>query len=193
MSKNKKEVVGTKYFLILFAKFGPNNKLLTDILSQFSQIMTSSYLKFQEGDDFVIVHFETDETLKNTREFCRLVLDDTVRDYVLFPNNKNVYLSLPDDRKEHLLDLEMETFDCEDDIDNPIDFNLDYDEEDDILSEIYKKNGKKHPLEHLLTALNNQQEKQPSLDELLDKIQNNGLESLTKKEKELLYDYSKGI
>lgn len=194
MSRNKKEVVGTKYFLILFVRFGKNKKLLTDILCQFDQILTSKYLKYQEGEDCVIIHFETDETLKNVREYSRMVLDDTVGNYILFPNNKNVYLSLPEEFKEHLLDLETNTFN----MDNPIDIiwendDEDDEDEDDILSEIYKKNNKKAPLEQLLSSLNTQTEQQLSLDELLEKVQNKGFKSLTKKEKEQLYDYSKRI
>lgn len=192
MSRNKKEVVGTKYFLMLFARFGTNKKLLTDILCQFDQILTSKYLKYQEGEDCVIVHFETDETLKNVKEYCRMVLDDTVGNYILFPNNKNVYLSFPEEFKEHLLDLETNTFN----FDNPIDIiweDEDDEDDDDILSEIYRKNNKKPPLEQLLSSLNTQTEQQLSLDELLDKVQNKGLKSLTKKEKEQLYDYSKRI
>lgn len=193
MSRNKKEVVGTKYFLIFFARFGNNKKLLSDILAQFDGILSSNFLKYQEGDDFVIAHFETDETLKNLREYCSLVLDDTVGNYILFPYNKNVTLSLPEDFKGHLLDLDNDNFniqglneenDCEDEDE----------EEDDILSEIYKKNGKKHPLEQLLkTVFESSQDEEMSLDELLEKVQKNGFKSLTKKEKELLYDYSKRI
>lgn len=195
MSRNKKEVVGTKYLLIFFARFGNNKKLLSDILGQFDSILSSKFLKYQEGDDFVIAHFETEETLKNLREFCSLVLDDTVGNYILFPYNKNVSLSLPEDFKEHLFDLENDMLNIElfDESFDKCDIE-DEEEEDDILSEIYKKNNKKHPLEYLLkTVFDTPQEEKLSLDELLEKVQKNGLKSLTKKEKELLYDYSKRI
>jgi hypothetical protein len=194
MSKNKKEVVGTKYFLILFAKFGENKKLLTDILYQFETILSSNFLKFQEGEDFVITHFETDESLKGLREFCGLVLDETIENYILFPNNKNITLSLPNEFKEHLLDLENDNLNIEPTIIDlrEIEHDEDEDDDDDILSEIYRKQNKNNPLEQLLNTLSTTQTKM-SLDELLDKVQKNGLKSLTKKEKEQLYDYSKRI
>lgn len=198
MSRNKKEVVGTKYLLIFFARFGNNKKLLSDILAQFDSILSSNFLKYQEGGDFVIAHFETEETLKNLREFCSLVLDGTVGNYILFPYNKNVSLSLPEDFKEHLFDLDNDSLNIQllnEGLDKcDIEEEDDNDDVDDILSEIYKKNNKKHPLEHLLkTVFDRPQEEKLSLDELLEKVQNNGLKSLTKKENELLYDYSKRI
>lgn len=193
MSRNKKEVVGTKYFLMFFARFGKNRKLLSDILGQFDSILSSNYLKYQEGEDFVIVHFETEETLKNLREYCSLVLDDTVGNYILFPYNKNVTLSLPEDFKEHLLDLENDNLNIELLDDNIIECEIEDEDDDDILSEIYRKNNKKHPLEHLLKTVFDSPQEELSLDELLEKVQKNGLKSLTKKEKELLYDYSKRI
>jgi hypothetical protein len=197
MSRNKKEVVGTKYFLILFARFGKNKKLLNDILCQFETVLSSNFLKYQEGDDFIITHFETEEPLKNLKEFCGYVLDNTVENYILFPNNKNVTLSLPDDMKEHLLDLETDGLNIQSkNTDFDINFNDDEDddEEDDILSEIQRKNNKKPPLEQLLkTVFDSSVEEEMSLDELLDKVQKKGLKSLTKKEKELLYGYSKRI
>jgi hypothetical protein len=193
MSRNKKEVVGTKYFLILFAKFGDNVKLLNEILSQFNVIISSNFLKYQKGGELVIVHFETEETFKNLKEFCGLVLDKTVENYILFPNNKNVYLSFPQDFKEYLLDLDNDNIDFEMNIDDIVEFMEDEDEEeDDILSEINKKLGKKNPMEQLLKSLKTL-EPTFTLDELLDKVKNNGLKSLTENEKEQLYDYSKRI
>ena len=189
MSRNKKEVVGTKYFLILFAKFGKNKKLLNDILCQFETVLSSNFLKYQEGDDFVITHFETEESLKNLKEFCGYVLDNTVENYILFPNNKNVTLSLPNDMREHLLDLESNTLNIDSD---DFESDEDDDDDDDILSEIYRKHGKLNPVEQLLISISDIQPQQ-SLDELLEKVQNKGFKSLTKKEKELLYDYSKRI
>lgn len=196
MSRNKKEVVGTKYFLLMFARFGKNKKLLNDILGQFDNILSSNFLKFQEGEDFVIAHFETEETLKNLREYCSLVLDETVGNYILFPYNKNVSLSLPKDFKEHLLDLENDLFDIQNKTTNGdyCEFEDEDEEDDDILSEIYRKNNKKHSLEHLLnTVFNTPIEDEMSLDELLEKVQEKGFKSLTKKEKELLHGYSKRI
>ena len=73
MGKNKKEVVGTKYFLILFAKFGENEKLLHGLLSQFEGILSSKCLKYQPGEDFVITHFESESPSNEIKELCKFV------------------------------------------------------------------------------------------------------------------------
>jgi hypothetical protein len=187
MGKNKKEVVGTKYFLILFAKFGENEKLLHGLLSQFERILSSKYLKYQPGEDFVITHFESESPSNEIKELCKFVLDGTVKNYILIPNNKNVTLSLSNDILESLLDLDtndskfIEKIDINDvDYDfNPIDFNQMDDDDDIMMGDFFK----------LLYGV----KKEPSLDELLDKVQKNGFKSLTKIEKTQLYDYSKRI
>jgi hypothetical protein len=62
---------------------------------------------------------------------------------------------------------------------NPIDFNQMDDDDDIMMGDFFK----------LLYGV----KKEPSLDELLDKVQKNGFKSLTKIEKTQLYDYSKRI
>jgi hypothetical protein len=61
----------------------------------------------------------------------------------------------------------------------------------DIMSELDTESTPKSVLEHILknSKFNRDGYKEPTLDELLDK----GINNLTNKEKELLYDYSKRI
>jgi hypothetical protein len=178
MNNKKKEVVGKKYFLIVFGVFTENQKLITDLLNQFEPILSSNFLKFHFGHDYVIAHFETEETQKDVINFCELVLSKTLENYILVPNNKNIFVSLPKELKDFL---------C----------NLDENQDTDIMSDIDEEDDNHDMMEQILKKMfSNKKEKETvklSLDELLDKIASNGIENLTKEEKQQLYDYSERI
>jgi hypothetical protein len=184
MSNKKREVVGSKYFLLLFGDFKDSNFLLEQILGQFEPILCSNFMKFHFTDEYLIAHFETEECLKDIKEFCKIVLDEIIDNYILLPNNKNILISLPKEIEKDLMDLDNETIMKHDKLSD----------KDDIkhISEV---------MEHVLTNLFNQNDsddiydkaKVPTLDELLDKIKTVGIDKLTNNEKELLYDYSRTI
>jgi hypothetical protein len=83
MSDKKREVVGTKYFLLLFGDFKDNNFLLEQILGQFEPVLCSKFIKFHFTDEYVIAHFETEESPKDIKEFCKIVLEDIIDNYIL--------------------------------------------------------------------------------------------------------------
>jgi len=176
MNKPKKETVGTRYFLIAFGNFKNNQELMMNLFKQFTPVLSSNVLKFHFGDDYVLAHFETEETQKDIREFCNIVLSETIENFLLIPNNKNIFVSLPNELQDFLLNL---------DEDLPIN--------NDNLSQDDDSEDVKDFMEQLLEKIITKKEDKLTLDELLDKIQSNGIESLTEKEKNQLYDYSKGI
>jgi glutamyl-tRNA reductase len=96
----------------------------------------------------------------------------------LVPNNKNIFVSLPKELKDFL---------C----------NLDENQDTDIMSDIDEEDDNHDMMEQILKKMfSNKKEKETvklSLDELLDKIASNGIENLTKEEKQQLYDYSERI
>ena len=185
MSDKKREVVGTKYFLLLFGDFKDNNFLLEQILGQFEPVLCSKFMKFHFTDEYVIAHFETEETPKDIKEFCKIVLNDIIDNYILLPHNKNILISLPKDIEDELMDLEH------DNIIKP-----------DRLSEKHDIKHISEVMDHVLTNLFGLKDESddiyeqaivPTLDELLDKIKTVGIDKLTNQEKEQLYDYSRTI
>ena len=185
MSNKKREVVGTKYFLLLFGDFKDNNFLLEQILGQFEPVLCSKFMKFHFTDEYVIAHFETEESPKDIKEFCQIVLEDIIDNYILLPHNKNILVSLPKDIENDLMDLDN------DNIVKP-----------DKLSEKPDIKHISEVMEHVLNNLFNDQNEfddiyeqvnVPTLDELLDKIKTVGIDKLTNQEKEKLYDYSRTI
>ena len=185
MSDKKREVVGTKYFLLLFGDFKDNNFQLEQILGQFEPVLCSKFMKFHFTDEYVIAHFETEESPKDIKEFCKIVLNDIIDNYILLPHNKNILVSLPKDIEDDLMDLDNENMTKPD--------------------KLSKKSDIKHISEVMEHVLNNlfvtkdesddiyEQAIVPTLDELLDKIKTVGIDKLTNQEKEQLYDYSRTI
>lgn len=184
MSNKKREVIGSKYFLLLFGDFKNSTFLLEQILGQFEPVLCSNYMKFHFTDEYVIAHFETEECLKDIKEFCKIVLDEIIDNYILLPNNKNILISLPEEIEKDLMDLDNESMTKPDKLSEKPDIKH--------ISEV---------MEHVLTNLFNQNDSEdiyekataPTLDELLDKIKTVGIDKLTNNEKELLYDYSRTI
>jgi len=93
--------------------------------------------------------------------------------------NDNVSVFMTDDMKQHLFDLETETegaitFDFE--TKNDFDIYYDEDNEDDIVTVLLNEVKKNLQL--------------PTLDQLLDKVSEHGVESLTPYEKATLDNYS---
>ena len=185
MNKPRKETVGTKYLLIAFGDFKDNQNLMTELFNQFTPILSSNFLKFHFGDEYVIAHFETEENQKDIKEFCSMVLQDTVCNFILTPHNNNVMISLPKELSDFLFNLEQN---------EQINYvnmseNEENNEDDDIVEQLLEKMN----VLKILDTEKSKKETKLSLDELLDKIQEKGIDQLTKKEKQQLYDYSKGI
>ena len=187
MDKHRKNPTSKKYFLLLMGDFSEpeNEKLLLDLLLQLEPIISSQFMKYQKGDDFLLAHFESEDSKKDLSEFLNLVLGETLKNYMLFANSRNNIISLKPEIMDMLMDLENDYHeeDDDDDDDESIDIS-------DIMSELENDSSPKSIFEQILKNQKFGKElPKPTLDELLDK----GIENLTEKERELLYDYSKNI
>ena len=185
MPNKKREVVGTKYFLLLFGDFKNNNFLLEQILGQFEPVLCSNFMKFHFTDEYVIAHFETEESPKDIKEFCKIVLEDIIDNYILLPHNKNILVSLPKDIEDDLMDLDNENITKPDNLSEKSDIKHISEVMEHVLNNLF---GPKEESEDIYEKAN-----VPTLDELLDKIKTVGIDKLTNQEKEQLYDYSKTI
>ena len=185
MSNKKREVVGTKYFLLLFGDFKNNNFLLEQILGQFEPVLCSNFMKFHFSDEYVISHFETEETPKDIKEFCKIVLEDIIDNYILLPHSKNILVSLPKDIEDDLMDLDNENTLKTDKLSENTDIKHISEVMEHVLTNLF---GSKNEPDDIYEQAN-----VPTLDELLDKIKTVGIDKLTNQEKELLYDYSRAI
>jgi hypothetical protein len=168
-----------KYLLTIFGSF--EEKDCMTIANNLQPIVDSQNLKFQYRDNVIILHFGSEFLLDDIHEFIKMTddVEETFDMFILSEFNDTVSVHMTDGTDEQLFDLDEET----ENIDmvkvtpkGKFENYYDEDNENDIalvlLNEI-KKN------------LNT-----PSLDQLLDKMVEHGVDSLTPYEKAILDNYS---
>ncbi len=186
----KKQKPDPEYLLFIFGNFDEFENLAEDISGQFLPAVSSSFLKFTYGEYGVVYHFRSNETFSDLKEYVDMVLNDITDQYFLIELSKKFEIKMDkkikkdfmsidseskkDDSKNITIDVEAEKQKRLNDLKNlSIDFMMpmfdpkyiNHDEDIDVV--------------------------EPTVDEILDKINENGIESLTSKEKEILDNYGK--
>lgn len=179
--KNKKDM--SSYLVTVFGDY-QKDEVVGKVSSSILPIVESDELKFYRSEHSVIYHFTTELNFEELSVFLRETLDQIADVVIISPAETSIILS-NDEFHDHLSEfvgnsestnasidivkvyqgleqLKQEMMDIEDD------------EEDEI--KLIKERA---------------QVKQPSLDDLLDKITDKGYDSLTAKEKKLLIKLSK--
>jgi hypothetical protein len=166
-----------KYFLILFGDFESEDICKKAALA-LTPLVDSSHLKFNHTKGAIVFHFATEVSQEEMYDYIMVSLFDMVSSFVLVENTDKVSLYLPKKVREHLLDLDNDS----DDVEMKININqtrtFDELEKDDEFVALLLDEVKK-------------QIKTPTLDQLLDKVLEKGVESLTPYEKDTLDSYSK--
>jgi hypothetical protein len=165
-----------KYILTVFGKFNDETSCQEFALN-LEPIVDSEHLKFQYRENVLVFHFGSEFKLNDIHEFLELTSDHNFDSFILTEFNDKVSVFMSDEMKSHLFDLDNETEDAITiSLNNRSNFDDDYNGDEDglllLLNEI-KKNVVR-----------------PSLNELLDKISEQGVESLTPFEKGVLHNYS---
>lgn len=153
------------------------------IASQISNVMTSKEIKFMFGDKHSIFHFASDLSLSEMGELMNIIVFDLEGfEYFLTQKTKHNFSNFPEENIQHLLSLKK-TSTKKKIVPTPPKTQVKgehkgygfFDVPDFIL------NFKRPEVCNL------------TLDELLDKIGNEGIDSLSTVEKEKLDEYSKSI
>jgi hypothetical protein len=182
----------TKYILFVFTKQDNLNELVTLVAEELTPISYSPKINYFYDNQSMIFTFDSQEEFGNIKEYVDILFDDLDMTYVLLPyNTDNMSYNTPVDVSNHLFDLNLPE-DMSGNIDagrkllhdelsdnvmsffKKIEFNEEIDEEDD--EDILLKQIKPSPL---------------TLDNILDKINDCGISSLTNDELNLLNKYSK--
>jgi hypothetical protein len=145
-------------------------------------IVDSPNLKFQHANGVLIFHFSSEIPKEEIYEYVRGVLYGIADSFILTTMTDSVSVSMPEDIYNHLFDLESADGEMDMKLDmTRIKNNLDFmeEEEDDIVALLLEELKEKGLF------------KRPSLDQILDKVLSNGIESLSSFEKDTLETYSK--
>jgi hypothetical protein len=130
----------------------------------------------------LIFHFSSEIPKEEIYEYVRGVLYGIADSFILTTMTDSVSVSMPEDIYNHLFDLESADGEMDMKLDmTRIKNNLDFmeEEEDDIVALLLEEMKEKGLF------------KRPSLDQILDKVLSNGIESLSSFEKDTLETYSK--
>jgi len=151
-----------------------------NIGAELSKIMSSNQVKYMFGDKHAIYHFASDFSVDEIDDFlCLVSAEYSNFNYLLNQKTKNIASNFDQDNLLHLLTL-RNTNKKKQTPPKKIEFNLETEggEEFNRISDTIMKFLPKKECE--LT-----------MDELLDKITSQGIDSLTKEEKSKLDEYSK--
>jgi hypothetical protein len=175
------------YMLFLFGDFSDLESITQELSIQFLPFVTSPYLKYTYGEFGVVFHFRSGETFADLKEYVDMSLNEIVDQYYLMESTKNVDIKMDRKLKKDFLNIDGETKK-----EQPKTGTI------DVESKVRERREelRNFTFEFMLPMDMNFNPKQepdylPTVDEILDKISEKGIETLTEKEKEILDNYGK--
>lgn len=168
-----------KYLLTVFGEFN-SKEIIARLGKGMAPIVDSPHLKFQHTKGAMVFHFGSEVSTEEIYDYIVGVFYGLSNAFILTEMTDKTSVYMPDDIKAHLLDLDNDIEGVDIRINTPkmgksVDDMSEMDE--DFVG-------------FLLEEMDNEI-KTPTLNEILDKISEKGLCSLSGFEKEILNEYSK--
>jgi len=170
-----------KYLLTVFGEF-ETKEMCQNVALSITPIVDSPNLKFQHSKGVLLFHFSSEIPKEEIYEYVKGVLYGVTESFILTTITDDVSVSMPEDIYNHLFDLDSANGEIDMKLDmTRIKNNLDFmeQEEDDLVALLLEEMRENNVI------------KKPSLDQILDKVLTNGMESLSPFEKDTLETYSK--
>jgi len=181
----------TNYLLTIIGNI-ESEKLCKEIALSISPLVDSPNLKFQHKEGVLLMHFATEVDKGEIYDYVCGILHGVIDTFILTEITDEVSVSMPKEMFGHLFDLEN----VDDDVTmrlemgkiimnqmNELEENYNFEDEDDDDISFGFDIMDFQKLNKLI--------KEPTLDELLDKINSQGYSSLTAFELDTLENYSK--
>jgi hypothetical protein len=178
-----KKDIDLQYMLFVFGDFEQHGEITKLLSEQLLILVSSNFLKYTFGEYGVVFNFRSKETFSDLKEYIDMALSDITEQYFLMEVTENCDIKMDDKSKSNFLNL---------------------DDEDGNEIKVEKKEfkiDKKNfiTFDFILPIINSNfedieeivEEPEPSVDDILDKITEQGIESLTKRETEILENYGK--
>ena len=169
------------YLLTIIGEF-QTKEMCKSIALSITPIVDSPSLKFHYGKNVLVFHFSSEVSQVEITDYIQGILFGISDFFILNKMTEDVSVLMPKDVSTHLFDLET----VGEDVDTILDMtriknNLDFmeQEEDDLVALLLEEMRENNVI------------KKPSLDQILDKVLTNGMESLSPFEKDTLETYSK--
>jgi hypothetical protein len=166
-----------KFLLTVIGDF-KDSSVCKEVALTLTPIVDSSHLKFQSSHGALIFHFASEVGQDEIHDYVQGSLFGLIDCFILTEYTDKVSVCMTKELKDHLFDLENDSEGViKIDIRNNSDFMEEDEDDDDFVA--------------LLLNQVKERVKKPSLDYILDKIANKGMESLSQFEKDTLDSYSK--
>jgi hypothetical protein len=162
-----------------------NPELMTnEIAKQISEKMTSKEAKYMFGDKHGIFHFASDMSIDDMSGWIDIINDNlNCFQYFLTPKPRNSASNIPKDNLDHLLSLKKTNPKKH----KPTPPRIKYDFKPSKGEETFMD------IADILFNLKRKEVCNMTLDDLLDKISQQGIDSLSELEKQKLDEYSKSL
>ena len=176
------------YMLFIFGDFDEQENLATNLSSQLLTVVSSPFLKFTYGEYGVVFHFRSKEVFSDLKEYIDMGMSEITEQYFLMEVTKNVDIKMPRKLKKDFLNIDgeekkKETRTGEINVESTL-----RERKEDLRNFTFEF---LMPTDFNQMVQKNEPDYLPTVDEILDKISENGIESLTEKEKEILDNYGK--
>ena len=170
-----------KYLLSLHGSF-ETKEVCTDIANIITPIVESPHLKFSHRENNLLFCFESSLDPKEIHEFIAQSLSGLFN-YFFLSDVLHLSVCMDLETCQHLFDTTNES--------KNVDIKINHMDEFSRSFEITEEDDDFEDLKELFAELKKQNHKRPSLDQILDKINEKGMKSLTKDEKEILDNFGK--
>lgn len=187
-----------QYMLFIFGDFKGQDKIIELIALQLSAFTDkNSYVKYNYGDYGIVMNFQSHFSFYNLRDHVHIVLEKVAPQYFLFERPKHMYAYMPPELKLNLFDLNEENINIEQ---KDVNFKDMMNIMDNFLinltstlspENMLSEDDMERMFENIMNEVDRQEEVKPTIDDILDKIRDKGIESLTNSEKQILDEYSK--
>jgi len=187
-----------QYLLFIFGDFKGKDKIIELIALQLSSFTDkNSYVKYNYGDYGIVMNFQSQYSFYNLRDHVHIVLEKVAPQYFLFERPKHMYAYMPPELKLNLFDLNEENINIEQ---KDVNFKDMMNIMDNFLinltstlspENMLSEDDMERMFENIMNEVDRKEEVRPTIDDILDKIREKGIESLSNSEKQILDEYSK--
>ena len=187
-----------QYMLFIFGDFKGQDKIIELIALQLSAFTDkNSYVKYNYGDYGIVMNFQSHFSFYNLRDHVHIVLEKVAPQYFLFEKPKHMYAYMPPELKLNLFDLNEENVNI---VQKDVNFKDMMNIMDNFLlnltssfntDNLLSEDDMEKMFENIMNEVDRREEFKPTIDEILDKIKDKGIDSLTNTEKQILDEYSK--
>lgn len=174
-----------QYMLFVYGDVSEHGTNVEEIAFQLIPVITSENLKYTYGENGVVFNFRSDYEFEELKDFVDMVLAIFTDQYFLVEIGKNFDVKMPKKLKKDFLNIDGQVK-KEENKNGTLNVR-------EASTEIPKKLEPTISMFFPLFAPGEfiEKEKPLSVDEILEKISEKGIESLTKEEKEKLDNYGK--